>query len=205
MMTFDSFELVFFTVGFLVPGFVWSAVLSMLVPSRTRSREIHFIEFLTLSCINHGLWSWALFPMFSTRFVEQHPYWSGFILFAIMFISPIVLGVLSGKLQQTEAALRFLAWLGLRTVHTVPRAWDWYFSRSHPCWVTVTMTDQSRVFGLYHGRSFAGSDPEHRDLYLEAQFRLLATGEWAPIEDTAGVLISADQIATIEFRKLEEL
>jgi len=55
---------VFFTVGFLVPGFVWSAVLSLLVPSRRAATEIRFLEFLTLSCLNHGLWSWAVFMIF---------------------------------------------------------------------------------------------------------------------------------------------
>ena len=54
-MSIDSFEVVFFTVGFLVPGFVWSAVLSMLVPTKTAATEVRFLEFLTLSCINHGV------------------------------------------------------------------------------------------------------------------------------------------------------
>jgi hypothetical protein len=34
-MNFTTFDAVFFTVGFLVPGFVWSAVLSMLVPRKS--------------------------------------------------------------------------------------------------------------------------------------------------------------------------
>ena len=41
-------------------------------------------------------------------------------------------------------------------------------------------------------------------LYLEAQFRPLEDGQWAPVEDTGGVLIMADQIAAVEFRKLTE-
>jgi len=60
-----------------------------------------------------------------------------------------------------------------------------------------------RLYGLFHSRSFAASDPDRRDLYLEAQFRPLETGEWAPVADTGGVLIMADQIAAIEFRKVE--
>ena len=202
-MTFGSFEAVFFTAAFLVPGFVWSAVVSMLVPSRTASAQIRVVEFLTFSCINHGLWSWALFPVFTTGFLDQHPWWSGLILFAIMFLSPIGLGLASGSLQQKESVGRFLRRLGLRTVHPVPRAWDWHFSRLKPYWVMVTLKDGARLYGLFHSRSFAASDPDRRDLYLEAQFRPLETGEWAPVEDTGGVLIMADQIAAIEFRKVE--
>jgi hypothetical protein len=32
---------------------------------------------------------------------------------------------------------------------------------------------------------------------LEAAYRLLQNGEWAPLENTGGVLIMADQIITI--------
>jgi len=203
-MTFSSFEAVFFTAGFLVPGFVWSAVLSMLVPGRGVGDQVRFVELLSLSCINNGFWSWVLFPIFTTGFLERHPYWSGLALFGIMFLSPVVLGLASGRFQQKESVARFLGWLGLRTVHPIPRAWDWHFGRSKPYWVLVTLKDGSRLYGLFHSRSFAASDPEHRDLYLEAQFRPLEDGQWAPVEDTGGVLIMADQIAAVEFRKLTE-
>ena len=200
-MVLQSFEVVFFTAGFLVPGFVWSAVLSMLMPAGTRSKDSRFVEFLTLSCINHGLWSWALFPVFKTGFLERQPWWSGAILFGVVFVSPVLLGVLTGWLQQNEAVGKFLGWLGLRSVHPIPSAWDWHFGRLKPYWVVVTMKDGSRVRGLFHSRSFAGSDPERRDLYLEAQYRLLETGEWGPVEDTGGVLVMGGEIAAIEFRE----
>lgn len=202
-MTFDSFDVVFFTVGFLVPGFVWSAVLAVLVPSRTAPVQIRLLEFLTLSCINYGLWSWLLFAIFRSGFVERHPVWSGWLLFGILFASPVALGVASAWFRQRELVARFLGSLGLRTVHPIPRAWDWHFSQQKPYWVLATLKDGSEVYGLFHERSFAGTDPDRRDLYLEAQFRPLDSGEWAPLEDTGGVLIMADQIATIEFRKIE--
>ena len=69
-MTFDSFEAVVFTAGFLVPGFVWSAVLSMLVPRRTGGTEVRFLEVLTLSCVNNGLWSWVFILILNTRLLE---------------------------------------------------------------------------------------------------------------------------------------
>lgn len=101
-MTLDSFDVVFFTIGFLVPGFVWSAVLAMLVPSRTAPVQIRLLEFLTLSCINYGLWSWLLFAVFKSGFVERHPVWSGWLLFLIIFASPVALGVASAWFRQRE-------------------------------------------------------------------------------------------------------
>ena len=146
----DSFELVFFTVGFLVPGFVWSLVLSLLAPTRSASPQVRLLEFLTLSCINHGLWSWALLPIFLNGFVGNHPVLSGWAFFGIIFISPIILGIVSGRLLRTDLVARFVSGLGLRMIHWTPRAWDWYFSRSKPCWALVTLNNVAHVYGLFH-------------------------------------------------------
>lgn len=204
-MTLDNFDVVFLTIAFLTPGFVWSTVLTMLVPARTAPVQIRLLEFLTLSSINYGLWSWVLFAMFKSGFSERHPFWSGWMLFGIIFASPIVLGAASGWLRRHEVVTQFLNSFGLRTVHPIPRAWDWHFSQERPYWLQVTLKDGSRIYGFFGMRSFAASDPDRRDLYLEAQFRPLDNGEWAPLEDIGGVLIMADQIAAIEFRKVSEV
>lgn len=125
-------------------------------------------------------------------------------LLLIILVSPAMLGLLCGKLWQKQAVLRFLRGLGYRTIDPAPTAWDWHFSQGKPYWVVVTLVDGSRVYGLFGMRSFAGDDPAHRDLYLEAEFRPVETGEWAPVEDTAGVLIMSNQIAAIEFRQVGE-
>ena len=123
----------------------------------------------------------------------------------IILVSPVGLGLASGWLRQKQAIGWFLGRLGFRTTHPIPTAWDWHFSQGKPYWALVTLKDGSQVYGLFGRRSFAGDNPQQRDLYLEETYRLLETGDWAPEEDSAGVLILADQIATIEFRKLSEV
>lgn len=204
-MTLDSFDVVFYTAGFLVPGFIWSAVLSMLVPRRASGKELRFLEVLTLSGINYGLWSWAWFLIFKTGFAEIQPYWTGLFLAVIILVSPAVLGIVSAGSQHTEAMGRILGRLGFYPVHPTPTAWDWHFSRGQPAWVLVTLLDGTRIHGLYGLRSFAGDDPERRDLFLQAAYRLLETGEWAPVEETAGVWISGQFIVAVEFRKVAEV
>ncbi len=80
-----------------------------------------------------------------------------------------------------------------------------YFSQQKACWVLVTLKEGTQVFGLFGESSFAGDQPECRDLYLEETFRLFDDGQWAPMEDTGGVLIMPEQIASIEFRKFVEM
>src|ERR1700687_5546934 len=148
-MTIANFDVVFFTVGFLVPGFVWSAVLSMLLPRRSACGDIRFLEFLTLSCINYGIWSWAIFLIFKTGFVDDQPYWSSLFLLGIIFLSPVGLGFASAFCKQRAWVGRFLRRFGFRTIDPIPTAWDWRFSRSEPRWVLVTLKNAARIYSFF--------------------------------------------------------
>lgn len=201
----QGFNSLLILIGFLIPGFVWSTVLSSLVPRRARAPQLRYLEFIALSCVNHGLWCWLLLLILRQSFVAAHPYWTAGFLFGIIFLSPVGLGLVTVWMRQMRAAARFLERLGFRTLQPEPTAWDWHFSRGKPYWVLVTLKDGSRVYGLYGLGSFAGDDPNERDLYLETQFRPTDTGEWAPMEDSGGVLIKGHEIAVIEFRKLTEV
>jgi len=203
-MTVSSFDVVFYTVGFVVPGFVWMSALSILVPRRAVPSEVRFLGYLALSCINNGLWLGALVLIFKTGHFDQEPVWSAFYLFGIIFLSPALLGLVTGYFYQERFVSRFLGWLGFRTIDSTPTAWDWHFSRAKPYWVVVTLKNGSEVYGLFGSRSFAGDDPARRDLYVEAVFEPVESGEWAPVEDSGGMLISPDEIAVIEFRRLAE-
>ena len=117
------------------------------------------------------------------------------------------LGLISAEFRQKRWIARFLQRFGARTIDPTPTAWDWHFSRAKRYWTVVTLRDGSQIFGLFGENSFAGDDPDNHDLYLERVYRSVGEGdyaEWAPVEDTAGILIAADQISVIEFRKLPE-
>ena len=51
-MTFNSFDAVFFTVAFLVPGFVWESVLHMFLRRREDRADRVWVRLLTLSALN---------------------------------------------------------------------------------------------------------------------------------------------------------
>lgn len=201
-MTFTSLDAVIYTAVVLVPGFIWSAILSMLVPRRVQTTPNRVIEFLTLSCVNHALWIWMLIPLFKTEFRQLHPVWSVVAIVITTLVSPVVLGVLTGWAYQHEWPRRVLGRFGVGSIHQIPTAWDYRFSTTQPCWAIVRLKDGSRVYGLFHHHSFAGDDPQERDLFLEAQYVPTEGGKWAPVTRTAGILIKGDQIAAIEFKTL---
>jgi hypothetical protein len=204
MLTFPTLDALIVTALFLVPGYIWSTVHASLMPRRATETQVRIIEFLALSCLNHAVWFWLFGLLFATAFSKVHPGWAGLFLIVPGIVSPFALGLLSGKLYQADWPRRTLGRYGFRTLHQVPTAWDYQFSRLTPYWVIATLKDGSRVYGLFGYHSFASDDPRERDLYLEATFTLREDGEWLPVEGSAGILIRGEQIAALSFRRYED-
>ena len=203
-MTLDSFNSVLFAIAFLVPGFILSSMLAVTFRRRSRAASDLMLQYLTFSCLNHGLWSWATFLVLSSGADGQYSNWAALYAFFVLFASPVGLGLLSGYSTQRDWVAVYLDRLGFRTISPEPTAWDYYFSRSKPAFLIVRLTDGSRVYGLFGPNSIAGDSPEQRDLYLEATYHKSRSGEWELVENTGGMLIKAEQIAIIEVRKITE-
>ncbi len=113
-----------------------------------------------------------------------------------LFVSPLLLGIISAKMAQNDLIGRLVRRLGFRTVNYIKTAWDWHFSRQQPLWAVVTLKDGSVVYGYYGSDSFAGDDP--RDIYLEKVYKPEENG-FGTTEDNRGALIMAEQISVVEF------
>ncbi len=204
-MTFGTFDALVLTILFAVPGFIWWWVHGALVPRRPTDVQVRLLGFLALSCVNNAIWSPLLAFVFATGFFGQHPIGAAAILIIPTLLSPIAAGLLTGRAYQREWPARCFARFGLGTVHQIPTAWDYQFSRQLPFWIVVTLKDNSRVFGLFHAHSFAGDDPAERDLYIERVYAPDEHGAWLPVQGSAGILIKASSIAAIEFLRLQEI
>lgn len=53
-MRLENLEAVILIFAFLMPGFVWSGIYAMLIPRRSESDQVRFMEFFTLSCFNNA-------------------------------------------------------------------------------------------------------------------------------------------------------
>lgn len=202
-MALDGLNAVLVAIAFLVPGFILSGVLATTFRRRSSSASDLTLQYLTFSCINHGLWSWLIVLMLQGDWLERFPVVTAFLVFLIVFLSPIMLGLLALWLCRTEGVYQLLSALGFMMHRFIPTAWDYKFQQEMPAWVIVRLTDGSTISGFFGNQSFAGDDPDERDLFIEAVFRLDRDGQWHPEPDTAGVLVRASEIATIEFRTVE--
>jgi len=65
-------------------------------------------------------------------------------------------------------------------------------------WVLVALKNGVSFAGLYGRESFAASSPEERDLDLQWINDINEDGTWS-VAGEKGVLITADEVSTIEF------
>jgi hypothetical protein len=202
-MALESVPAILLAIAFLVPGFVLSSVLATTFRRRARSASDLTLQDLTFSCLNYGLWSWLIVLMIHGDWLRDSPGFSSLIAFVVLFASPVALGLLAARLSRREAVRGLLSALGFRVHRFIPTAWDFKFSEERPAWVIVRLKDGSCVFGFWGEDSFAGDEPGERDLFLQAVFMPSDSGHWQPVPDTGGRLIHADEIATVEFRRID--
>ncbi len=127
-MTLESSDVLFYTLAFLVPGFILQWTLSAFVSQKKEDAQLLFLRFITLSCANYGLWSGVIFYLFRTEVLNNHPIASAVIFFIIVFVSPIGIGLLLGKSSQNDTVRSLLIRVGFRPMHAVPNSWDYKFS-----------------------------------------------------------------------------
>lgn len=199
-MTLAGSDVLFYTLAFLVPGFIMHLTLSIFVPRRTEQSELSFLRFLALSCMNYAIWSWLIYLILATGLYSTHPYRVAFVWGVIILVSPVIIGIVLARLSQKEIPRTLLQRFGFNPIHEIPTAWDYQFSRiDAPTWALVTMNDGSTVAGLFGSQSFASSDPSERDLYLQEVLRAADGGTWQRVARNEGILIRGDQIKYIEF------
>src|SRR6267142_1720759 len=102
-MALDTFNAVAFTLTFLMPGFVWSAVLSTLVPRRPQEGEVRFLEFLTLSFVNNAAWAGVVVYLWRSGSLYRSPEWTSLWAFLVLFVSPALCRVLPETASQKDA------------------------------------------------------------------------------------------------------
>jgi hypothetical protein len=199
-MLLNGFDTLFYTLAFIVPGFVMQSTFSIFVPRKAEESQRSFLRFVYFSCINYSIWSWLIYLIIKTNFSKFHPIKTALIWSIIIFFSPIVLGLIAGYCSNKEVIRKCLQRMGLNPIHVIPSSWDYKFSKiSKPTWVLVTLKDGSMIAGVFWSNSFASSDKDERDLYIEKIYKIPDEGPWQPISNNDGILINRDQIKHIEF------
>lgn len=196
-MTIDSIEVVFYTCVFLLPGFIIKSIMDTLVPPPRHNDAKYFFSCLFYSIVNCAVWSWAYISI--NTLSENHPiiYW--LLILTITVLGSSLVAILISVIKQKGIIEWIFSRIKISKIHPVPTAWDYFFSKQQASWIIVTLKSGKSIYGIFSTRSYASSDPEERDIYIEKTYVLKDDMTWEEDEKSNGILISKDEIETIEF------
>ena len=191
----DNFYLIFL---FIVPGLVIVYVRSQFISGRRPSHTENALGYFVLSIVYYSFTLPILGLMLNTQapWVERAAIWIG-----LTIAGPAFFGFLLGALAQKECGNWLANKLNLTTIHVIPAAWDWRFSKipKGGMFVMATLTTGERVAGFFGPKSFASSDTDERDIYIEEEYTVSDDDVWTPRPTKVGILIPIDEIRYIEF------
>jgi len=199
-MAIDSFDALYLSATFLVPGLIFYVFLSGIIPLKTEKDQSVFLKYLSIGCLNFAIWSWLIILIHKSTFFTGSLFKSALAWVFIIFISPAVGGIFVAYLHQKDIVRDFFDKCGLFVLHIIPTAWDYKFSKTiNPVSVLITLTDDSQVSGIFGSESFASSSESERDIYLEEMFILDADSNWRSADSSCGLLIAGENIKLIQF------
>ncbi|WP_219623298.1 DUF6338 family protein [Paenibacillus pasadenensis] len=198
-MTLSSFDAVYYTFAFLVPGYLMFWVFSIFVPTRESQLQTAILRYLFFSCLNYALWSPLFYYLAKIDYSIHHTLRWFALMAGVVLLSPILLGMFFSWLVQQKWLRKMMFKVSKSAFHPIPTAWDYKMSNLSGSWAIVTLNDGSQVLGWYGSQSFSSSIAGERDLFLESVFQMDEDGAWIKRKNTEGIWIPANQIKWIEF------
>lgn len=179
-------------IAFLIPGFISIKFYELFSPGEAKDSSKMMVDALAYSCINFALFSWAIYLVETSnwRVTQLSLYLCSYIW--ILFLAPVLLAF-GWKLLRSTQVLQKIA------PHPVGKPWDYVFGQRKWYWIIVTLKNGAKIGGKYGNASFASSAPNKEQIYLEETWMLNDDGGLErPREQTAGVIITSDEIASVE-------
>ena len=197
-MTLESLDVVLYTCLFLVPGFIIDDIVNAFCTSKKRDTNIAILRYLMFSVIHVALWAWAYAPILTDISSKASVNWGN--MFLLTVLCAFLTGTLLGLLIKEQVLRKFFGLLGIMVDGTIPSAWDNKFGSMEAVrWVIVALTSDHLVYGRMGSRSYASSDRDERDLYLNKVYTVDANNHWIEQPKTDGMLIPKSEIRYIEF------
>ena len=194
----DSFDVVFYTAVFVLPGFVINGIIDLTNPPKKHHDGIYLLKCIGLSLVSCAVWCWLYNIILECDKLSELWHWIFLILVSV--IGSVFLGIVIAIIKQYQCIDFILSKLKINTIHTIPTAWDNLFFNQTGGFVIVTLLDDTRLYGWYSSNSFASSEQDERDIFIEIGYQISNDGTWHRDEQSGGFYIPKDQIKYIEFK-----
>jgi hypothetical protein len=183
---------------FVAPGFIIVYFRSIFLNRITISIKDHTLLFILVSTI----YAFAVFPLLDWL-VTSFPVlsdgvgkWS--LWLATTVFMPLAVGVFLGHATQSGWTQKLWLYMGLRPLNPYPTSWDWKFGQLYaPTYIIVTIDGGIQIAGFFGVDSFAASNREKRDIYIEEVWDLEGN-VWSRRQNRIGIWIPERVIRHIE-------
>ncbi len=200
-MTFDSVDVIVYTAYFLLPGFITAETANTIIPGKRRTDAEKGLVYLGYSILNFGCWFWAFYLLNNQFQKKTAVYW--LLLILLVLCVGFVTGFIIGILKAHNPIRWIMGKCKISMEHPIPSAWEYKFSQmDEGGYLTVGLDDGTVIRGAFYNKSFASSDMEKMDIFLEEVYMLIE-GQWKAVEGSDGVWISPGTIKWISFLKDE--
>ena len=198
-MLIESFDVLFYTAIFVLPGFIINEIISAFNPTPKISEGVLLLKCLLYSILHCALWSWKYKLLFTIESKYPNTYWALLVVTTILAAS--IVAVIISLIQQKQIVRSILSHFNLHISHSIPNSWDYCFSKSESSWVIVTLVDDKMIYGWFSTKSFASSDSDERDIFIERIYSIDDNNNWIENKSIEGIYIPKEQIKTIELLK----
>ena len=209
-MTITGLQVAFYSVTFLLPGYITSYVVSQ-HRSRLRSEtQLEFFRWLALSTLCLALPIGLLFGIFGRKldnehdawiYVLHHRWWAAIIWLVTVLVFPIAVGKLLALVQDEPRSV--LTYFVTKHPQAHDTAWDAKFAsidHTQGDWVMVFLNDGGWIAGKLQEGSHASIDPRNRDLYISLVEFTSTDAEFPSLTRSGGgVYVPAERIRFIRF------
>jgi hypothetical protein len=197
-MDFSKFETITTIASLLMPGFITVSAFRMIVPSKELIDQRGILSYLTFTGVDYALFYWLIVFVAPINSFHSHPLVLILIWVFVYLLGPFLAGVLLGVVWQNNLARWVFGKIGIRLIHHIPNSWDYMFdSIREPSWILVTLAEGGEVAGYFGTKSFASSDIEERDLFLEQVYKVSENGDWVADDRGKGVWLARERIKLI--------
>lgn len=198
-MIIENLDILFYTLIFVVPGFIIDSIYRICVPQEDAKGELIVLRFLLFSTINYSVVFPILLLVYKIPYIDSHVNVKLYVSLLVILVVTVGIALIISVISNKGWVRSFLQKIGIHTIHITPTAWDYQFKREEPGYLIVYLEDGGIVYGYWGSKSFASSVRDSKDIYLEKIFDLSEDKEWIEITSSKGVLIPEKSIKYIEF------
>jgi hypothetical protein len=192
-MDFLTIDKILLLAIFFVPGFIYLKTYRLFIAETKTDFSKDLYEALGFSFLNAIIFSYPLYIINTTDFLTVHPLLYFLILGVIILIAPVIWAFLFYIVSKKK-------WFSKFMIAPTKSAWDSFFSKREAYYCIVTLKNGRMIGGKYGLRSFSSTYPNPKDIYLEEVWKINKKGGFKyKVNQTEGILITENEISTIEF------